>query len=59
MLKNYLFFDETTGEDFICQAVDLKTAEEILELEGFDLLTVGYVRELTDEEAERSGLDVY
>jgi hypothetical protein len=23
------------------------------------LLTVGYVRELTDEEAERSGLDVY
>lgn len=59
MLKNYLFIEEKSGEEFICQAADLKTAEEILELEGFDLLTVGYVCELTDEEAEQSGLDVY
>ena len=43
MLKNYLFIDEISGEEFICQAADLKTAEEILELEGFDLLYVGFV----------------
>lgn len=59
MLKNYLFIDEISGEEFICQAADLKTAEEILELEGFDLLHIGIVCELTDYEAEMSGLDVY
>jgi hypothetical protein len=59
MLKNYLFIDEISGEEFICQAADLKTAEEILELEGFDLLHIGFVYELTDYEAENSGLDVY
>lgn len=59
MLKNYLFIDEISGEEFICQAADLQTAEEILELEGFDLFHVDFVYELTDYEAENSGLDVY
>jgi hypothetical protein len=59
MLKNYLFFDENSGEEFICQAADLQTAEEILELEGFNLLSVDFVYELTDYEAEMNGLDVY
>ena len=59
MSKNYLFIDEISGEEFICQAADLKTAEEILELEGFDLLRVDFVYEMTYYEAEISGLDVY
>jgi hypothetical protein len=59
MLKNYLFFNEISGEEFICQAADLQTAEEILELEGFNLLSIDFVYELTDYEAENSGLDVY
>lgn len=59
MLKNYLFIDEISGKDFICQAKDLYTAEEILDLEGFDLLHIDLICELTDYEAENSGLDVY
>ena len=59
MSKNYLFIDEISGEEFICRAADLKTAEEILELEGFDLLHVDFVYEMTYYEAEISGLDVY
>ena len=59
MSKNYLFIDEISGEEFICQAADLKTAEGILELEGFDLLHVNFVYEMTHYEAENSGLDVY
>lgn len=59
MLENFLFKDEATGEEFICQAADLQTAEEILELEGFDLLEIYFVCRLTDAEAEMSGLDVY
>ena len=59
MSKNYLFIDEISGEEFICQAADLKTAKEILEFEGFDLSHVDFVYEMTDYEAENSGLDVY
>lgn len=59
MLKNYLFRETTTGEEFICQASDRKTAEEILELEGFDLMYVNFICVLSEHEAEMSGLDVY
>ena len=59
MLKNYLFKETRTGEEFICQAPDHATAEEILEFEGFDLLHIGFIYEMTDYEAENSGLDVY
>lgn len=59
MLKNYLFVDDISGEEFICQATDLPTAEEILELEGFDLLHIDYICTMTDYEAEMSGLDVF
>ena len=59
MLENYLFIDKSTMEKFICQAVDLETAEEILELSGFDLLPIYYIGILTDYEMEMSGLDVY
>ena len=59
MLKNYLFVDDISGEEFICQAADLQTAEEILELEGFDLSEIYYICQLTNYEAEKSGLDVY
>ena len=57
MFKNYLFIDKISGEEFICQAEDLHTAKEILE--GFDLLHINFICELTDYEAENSGLDVY
>lgn len=57
MFKNYLFVDKISGEEFICQAKDLYTAKEILE--GFDLLHINFICELTDYEAENSGLDVY
>ena len=59
MLKNYLFIDENSSEELICQAVDLQTAKEILELEGFDLLHINCICTLTDYEAEMLGLDVY
>lgn len=59
MLKNYLFREIRTGEEFICQAPDHKTAEEILEFEGFDLFYVNFICKLSDYEAETSGLDVY
>ena len=59
MLKNYLFRETRTGEEFICQAPDHKTAEEILEFEGFDLMYVNIICILSDYEAEQSGLDVY
>ena len=57
MFKNYLFIDKISGEEFICQAKDLYTAKEILE--GFDLLHINFICELTDGEAENNGLDVY
>ena len=59
MLKNYLFRETRTGEEFICQAPDHKTAEEILEFEGFDLMYVNIICILSDYDAEQSGLDVY
>ena len=59
MLKNYLFIDENSGEEFICQAADLQTAEEILELEGFDLFYISYICTMNGYEVETSGLDVY
>lgn len=59
MLKNYLFRETRTGEEFICQAPDRKTAEEILELEGFDLMYVNFICMLSDYEKEMSGLDIY
>mgnify|MGYP006991663594 FL=1 len=59
MLKNYLFRDTITGEEFICQAPDHTTAEVILELEGFDLMYVNFICMLSDYEKEMSGLDVY
>lgn len=59
MLKNYLFRETRTGEEFICQAPDHATAEEILELEGFDLMYVNFICILSDCEAEMSGLDTY
>ena len=59
MLKNYLFRETRTSEEFICQAPDHKTAEDILELEGFDLMYVNFICMLSDYEAEQSGLDVY
>jgi hypothetical protein len=59
MLKNYLFRETRTGEEFICQAPDHKTAEEILELEGFDLMYVNFICMLSDYEKEMSGLDIY
>jgi hypothetical protein len=58
MLKNYLFRIEETGEEIICEAGSLAAAEEILE-EYFDLEELYYICELSDYEAEMSGLDVY
>lgn len=58
MLRNFLFTDGDSGEEFICQAESLEEAEGILE-DYFIVENLSYVCELSDYEAEMSGLDVY
>ena len=55
-MKHYLFTDQVTGEDFIVGAYDVHEAfDEALELFDDPL----FICELTDDEAENSGLDEY
>lgn len=59
MLKNFLFKFLENNEEFIVEAVDLNTAKEILELEGFDLEKIKFLYKVNDYEKETSGLDIY
>lgn len=55
-MKHYLFTDEKTGEDFIVGANDIdKAYGEALNW----FVNPIYICELTDDEAENSGLDEY
>ena len=58
MLRNFLFRDGDSGEEFICEAETLAEAEGILE-DYFIVENLTYVCELSDYEAEMSGLDTY
>ena len=65
-MKHYLFCEENTGEEFIIGAGDLHTAWVMAKEIGRDIATyydedcdLEYYGELTDEEAEASGLDEY
>jgi hypothetical protein len=57
MTRHFLFYDYQSGEEFIVGAADLydarMTAEEVF---GDD---IKYCYEMTDDEAEMSGLDEY
>lgn len=55
-MKHYLFEDHDTGEMFIVGAYDLGDAIEEAEVYFVDPY---YIRELSEFEAEASGLDEY
>lgn len=56
MTKHYLFEDYELGEEFI---VGAKTFEEAVEEAKYQFPDPHYICELTEEEAEASGLDEY
>lgn len=57
MARHFLFYDYQSGEEFIVGAGDLYFARMIAEeVFGYD---IKYCYEMTDDEAEMSGLDEY
>lgn len=56
IMRHFLFMDNETGEEFIVGADTLKEAKEIAR-DYFD--APRFSCELTDDEAEMSGLDEY
>lgn len=57
MARHFLFYDYQSGEGFIVNAGDLYFARMIVEgVFGDD---IKYCYEMTDDEAEMSGLDEY
>lgn len=65
-MKHYLFCEENTGEEFIVGANDVKTAKIMAKEIARDIAAnydedadLNYYGEITDEEAEASGLDEY
>lgn len=56
MYRHYFFIDMETGEEFIVGAHDIKEAE-VIARDYFDRPVYQY--EMTDFEAEMSGLDEY
>lgn len=59
MFKYYWFEDIMTGEEFFCQAQDLFTAYEIMELEGFPDNLLKFHGILPQHIALTSGYDIY
>lgn len=55
-MKHYLFTDDVTGEDFIVGEYDFEAAYRIARYEFERPI---FICELTEEEAEASGLDEY
>ena len=65
-MKHYLFCEENTGEEFLVGANDVKTAKIMAKEIARDIAAnydedadLNYYGEITDEEAEASGLDEY
>ena len=65
-MKHYLFCEENTGEEFIVGANDPVTAKIMAREIARDIAAnydedadLGYYGEITEEEAEASGLDEY
>jgi hypothetical protein len=65
-MKHYYFIENNTGEEFIVGANSLKEAEIIADDVGIDIANnygeysdVEYQYEMTEFEAEASGLDEY
>ena len=65
-MKHYLFCEENTGEEFIVGANDVKTAKIMAKEIARDIAAnydedadLNYYGEITDEEAESSGLDEF
>lgn len=65
-MKHYLFCEENTGEEFIVCASDAKTAKIMAKEIARDIAAnydedadLSYYGEITEEEAEASGLDEY
>lgn len=56
-MKHFLCFEEESGEDFIVGAA---TEEEAIDIaHGYFEGTIVVCREISEEEAENSGLDEY
>ena len=55
-MRNFLFYDKASGEDFIVEAFNREEAEKTAEL-YFDVPQFSY--EISDFEAEMLGLDTY
>jgi hypothetical protein len=65
-MKHYLFCEKNTGEEFIVGANDVITAKIMAMEIAWDIAMnyceeadLGYYGEITEEEAEASGLDEY
>ena len=66
MIRHFYFIEEETGEEFIVGAPDLATAKVEAKEIAADIAnnegvwpSLSYEYEMTDEEAEASGLDEY
>ena len=66
MIKHFYFIENNTGEEFIVGARTLQGAMSMADDIGYDIAThygeipdVEYQYEMTDDEAEMSGLDEY
>jgi hypothetical protein len=66
MIRHYYFIEEETGEEFIVGAKNFPTAEIIALDVAADIANyysvfpkLSYEYEMTEEEAEESGLDEY
>jgi hypothetical protein len=57
-MKDYLFIDQDTGEEFFVECKTLDEAWEIVE-QYFDIDFVDFIDEYTVEEAEILGYDTY
>lgn len=55
-MRHYLFVDDVTGEDFIVGEYELEAAYIIAR---YEFERPVYICELTEDEAEASGLDEY
>lgn len=55
-MKHFLFTDHITGEDFI---VGADTIEQAFRIARYEFEKPLFITELTEEEAEASGLDEY
>ena len=55
-MKNYLYFDRASGEEFIVEALNKEEAQETAEMYFEDPILDSLI---SDDEAEMLGLDTY